>query len=274
MTICNNCQARVAGYPKICPACKEKIDYNTAQSISYSPIDSIFLSNSSLSDLARIYDTVIAFDTETTGLDFEKNRIIELSCVVLSHKPGREPEFSEADIFIKLPFGEKIPENIVELTSITDEMLESEGVEEAEAVKIFASMLCGRHNLLVAHNAQFDMNFLYYLLKRNNSISLLTECDMLDTLTIYKDRHPYPHKLCNAIEEYRLENVANTHRAIDDTRALCGVLTAMNDELSDVGNYINLFGYNEKYGISGKKISSVKYLPQGYKTKNKLYERV
>jgi DNA polymerase-3 subunit epsilon len=38
--------------------------------------------------------------------------------------------------------------------------------------------------------------------------------------------------------------------------------------------YINLFGYNPKHGISGKKISSVTYLPQPYNRPKgaKLYE--
>ena len=43
----------------------------------------------------------------------------------------------------------------------------------------------------------------------------------LDTVTVYKDRRAFPHKLENAITEYGLANkVKNSHRAIDDVKAL------------------------------------------------------
>jgi DNA polymerase-3 subunit epsilon len=42
-------------------------------------------------------------------------------------------------------------------------------------------------------------------------------------------------------------------------------------ECADLEKYVNLFGYNPKYGISGNKISSVRYLPQDYNTAKKLY---
>ena len=96
---------------------------------------------------------------------------------------------------------------------------------------------------------------------------------MLDALTVYKDRRQYPHKLENAIMEYGLSGkVVNSHRAIDDTLATVEVLKAMDDEECDLHKYINIFGYNPKFGVSGKKISSVTYLPQGYKRFSKLYE--
>ena len=43
----------------------------------------------------------------------------------------------------------------------------------------------------------------------------------------------------------------NSHRAIDDVLALFEVLKAMDDEREDLGSYVNLFGYNPKYGVSG-----------------------
>ena len=46
----------------------------------------------------------------------------------------------------------------------------------------------------------------------------------------------------------------------------------MEKECNDLDKYINMFGYNPKYGINGAKISSVKYLPQPYNLKKKLYQ--
>lgn len=90
--------------------------------------------------------------------------------------------------------------------------------------------------------------------------------DYLDTLTIYKDRAAYPHKLANAIEHYGLSGkVVNSHRAIDDVKALLEVTKAMGAERRDLRDYVNIFGYNPKYGISGRHLKKVSYLQQGFR---------
>ena len=56
----------------------------------------------------------------------------------------------------------------------------------------------------------------------------------------------------------------NTHRAIDDVAALFEVIKAMEAERADLLSYVNLFGYNPKYGVSGNRIDGVKYWPQNF----------
>ena len=56
----------------------------------------------------------------------------------------------------------------------------------------------------------------------------------------------------------------NSHRAIDDVLALFEVLKAMDEERSDLAAYVNLFGYNPKYGVSGRRITGVRYEPQSF----------
>ena len=91
-------------------------------------------------------------------------------------------------------------------------------------------------------------------------------------LTVYKDRHSYPHKLCNAIEVYGLsDKVVNSHRAVDDVLATVEVMKAMELEKADLEQYINLFGYNPKYGVDGKPIGSVTYKPQKFDPPAPLY---
>ena len=95
----------------------------------------------------------------------------------------------------------------------------------------------------------------------------------LDLLTVYRDRRDYPHKLCDAIEAFRLgETAVNSHRAVDDARAALALLGAMEAEQDDLDRYIDLFGTHPKYGISGKPISSVTYRPQPYQRLRPLYE--
>lgn len=165
------------------------------------------------------------------------------------------------DTFIKLPEGETLPENIVSLTGITDALLQTEGVQPAKAASQIAKLMQPGPVLMIAHNAQFDACFLRGLLRG----AKVGRIDWLDSLTVYKDRRPYPHKLANAILAYELEDkVQNSHRAIDDVLALFEVLKAMDDERDDLAAYVNLFGYNPKYGVSGRRIVGVRYEPQGF----------
>ena len=46
----------------------------------------------------------------------------------------------------------------------------------------------------------------------------------------------------------------------------------MEAEQQDLDKYVNLFGYNPKFGAPRPAIHSVTYLPQGYNRTGKLYE--
>lgn len=217
------------------------------------------------------FDRMVIFDTETTGVDYEKDRIIEIGAVTLENGA----ETGGMDLFIRLPEGRRLDPFITNLTGITEEQLETEGVGDEEAARAFADLLEGAERpLLVAYNAQFDLNFLYGLLRPWGLAEILKKPRFLDALTVYRDRRDYPHKLEHAIAAYHLEDRAvNSHRAIDDARAAAWVLEAMAEERDDLEEYIDLFGSHPKYGVSGRRISSVTYRPQPYDRGRPLYER-
>lgn len=223
-----------------------------------------------LREVFQKYAAVVFFDTETTGLDAESCQIIELAAIRIEQTDhGTLRMANSADVFIKLPDGQQIPEKIVELTGITDETLEAEGVSEADAAAIFTDMIRNDKGpvLLVAHNAQFDLLFVRAMLWRHtgDGEEMLEAADYLDSLTVYKDRRAYPHKLANAIVAYKLEDkVQNSHRAIDDVAALFEVCKAMDNERADLLSYVNVFGYNPKYGVSGHRLEGVSYWPQRF----------
>lgn len=225
-----------------------------------------------MESLWRQFDRIVVFDTETTGIDFGRDRIIELGAVRL--EAGAEAD--SLDVLIRLPEGRTLPPFIVELTGITDQQLAAEGVAEREAAEAFCRLLEGcERPLLVAYNAQFDLNFLYYLLRPHGRADALGPPRFLDALTVYRDRRDYPHKLCNAIEAYGLGDTAvNSHRAVDDARATVALLEAMASERDDLARYVDLFGTHPKYGLSGRKISSVTYHPQSYRRERPLYEEI
>ena len=217
------------------------------------------------------YDRLVLFDTETTGLLYHADEIIEFAAVVVELQNGEPVVVEEYDELISLTPGNRVSPEIEKLTGITNEALAERGVPKAKVCADFARMIAG-NTLLLAYNAHFDLSFLFYMLLRDGDISCLKGKDKLDLLTVYKDRHSYPHKLCNAIEVYGLsDQVQNSHRAIDDVIATVAVMDKMEQERDDLSRYINLFGYNPKYGISGKAIGSVTYKPQPFDPPQPLY---
>ncbi len=217
------------------------------------------------------YDRLFLFDTETTGLDYARDEIIEFAAVVVENISGEATIVKEYDELITLSPGNRVPPQIEALTGITTEDILQRGIPKAQVCRDIAQMVAG-NTLLLAYNAHFDLSFLYYLLLRNGDPCSLKGKDKLDLLTVYKDRKPYPHKLCHAIEAYGLSGqVVNSHRAVDDVIATVAVMKAMEQEKPDLERYVNLFGYNPKYGISGKAIGSVTYKPQKFDPPQPLY---
>lgn len=222
-----------------------------------------------LQPLFEQYDSVLVLDTETTGIRCKDDEIIELAVLKAGIDGQALCELETMDEFLFLSPGRHLPEKIVELTGITEQMILESGIEKRQAAERFAAMF-GERTLIVAYNAQFDLCFLYYFLSRLGMADVLRGAQMLDALTVYKDRRPFPHKLCNAVDAYQLKT-QNTHRAIDDARATLELLAAMDEEEADLGQYVNLFGYNPRFGAPKPAIRSVTYLPQPYNRNEKLY---
>ena len=219
------------------------------------------------------YDRLVLFDTETTGLLFSRDEIIEFAAVVLEKRNGEVVVTEEYDQLISLSAGGFVPAKIEQLTGITNQMLREKGIPKTRVCCDIARMFQG-NTLLLAYNAHFDLSFLFYLLLRSGDPTILKGKDKLDLLTVYKDRRSYPHRLCNAIEAYGLsDQVVNSHRAIDDVLATVSVMQAMEDERNDLDLYINLFGYHPRFGVDGKPIGSVTYKPQPYNSPLPLYEK-
>ena len=224
-----------------------------------------------LTSVFHEFDNILIFDTETTGLDAKSDEIIEIAMLRVTDDNGMPIISQQYGALVRLSENRSLPAKITEITGITEEQLQKEGLPKEDVCEKISGMLSCHNPLLVAYNAQFDLCFLYYFLAQFGKADVLKNTKMLDAMTVYKDRRPYPHTLNDAATAYGL-SLENAHRALDDTRVTFEVLCEMAKEADDLQKYVNLFGYNPKYGINGTKISSVKYRPQGFNAASKLYE--
>ena len=225
----------------------------------------------SLKAFFQKYDKLVLFDTETTGLQYNRDEVIEFAAVVVELVDGKPTITQQYDELVTLAPGSFIPPLIQKLTGISNEDVAQRGLSKTRVCRDMAEMFRG-NSLLIAYNAHFDLSFLYYMLLRDGDPTILKGKDKLDLLTVYKDRRSYPHKLANAIEAYGLSGqVVNSHRAVDDVVATVAVMEAMAGERDDLMQYINLFGYHPTYGLEGKPIGSVTYKPQPYDSPIPLY---
>ena len=98
---------------------------------------------------------VVFLDTETTGMDANNEKIIELGMVRVTYSFDRKIMLSIDKIYDEFEDpGKEIPLEIQQLTHITNEMVAGHKFDNDKV----AQMLAGRP-LVVAHNARFDRPF-------------------------------------------------------------------------------------------------------------------
>lgn len=94
-------------------------------------------------------------DVETTGLDPEKDEIIELAMVPFTYgSDGRITEVGEAFEGLRQP-AEPVPAHITAITGIDDAMVAGRSIDPEEVARF-----AGQADLIIAHNAAFDRRFL------------------------------------------------------------------------------------------------------------------
>lgn len=165
---------------------------------------------------------LVLFDTETTGLDSDLDRIIEFGAMkIIGGKVVDEFwSFVRTDI--------ELTQNIVNLTGITQEMLEGQP-DISEVLPKFLQFIKG--SIIVAHNAEFDMSMLK---AAGNRLGYELQWPCFCTVKLAR-------KVLTGLPNYKLDTLAEhfnltfeaRHRAVGDVKVLNGVLQEIldNDEL-------------------------------------------
>ena len=115
-----------------------------------------------LRPLLERYDRILVFDTETTGLRFDQDEIIQFSAAVVMIQDGAVTITEEIDLLLLLPEGKQVPPEITRLTGITTEEIREKGIPRQQACREISALMDG-NTLLCAYNAHFDLCFLYHL---------------------------------------------------------------------------------------------------------------
>ncbi|MCK9524461.1 MAG: 3'-5' exonuclease [Limnochordia bacterium] len=172
--------------------------------------------------MIQIPERLVFFDVETTGLDGNRDRIIEIFLLSL----GKSGEVAEYGTLINP--GRSLPANITQITGLRDSDLVGapSEAEVAGAIREFVGLAT-----LVAHNLPFDLRFLNAMFRRNNLLEM--GAGGIDTLAISRALFPklciYPegggsHRLSNLMCHFGLgDSYANAHRARDDVMLLVEV---------------------------------------------------
>ena len=166
--------------------------------------------------------TYCVLDLETTGFSFRTEKITEVG--IMKFKNGEV--IDEFSCFVNPE--KPIPQRVIEVTNITDDMVKDAETIEKVMPKIIEFV---GDSVLVAHNADFDIGFLKYNAKL---LGLSLENTYLDTLRLAKELFPEfkKYKLGLIAEKLGIK-VEVAHRALDDVDTTVKVLKVMLDMLKE-----------------------------------------
>ena len=183
---------------------------------------------------------LIVLDTETTGLEVEQgHRIIEVGAVTLEDRKRTDLHFHSY-----LNPQRSIDEEAEKVHGLSMERLANEP-EFSEIAESFLEFVEG--NVLVIHNASFDIGFLNAELKRasSNYPALEEICEIEDTLVMARSKFPG--------QRNSLDALANRFEISGYDRSFHGALLDANI-LADV--YIHLTGGQSKFEFMSSNMNS------------------
>lgn len=162
----------------------------------------------------------VIIDVETTGLNNETDRIIEIGALKISNN-------NIEDMFECLINQEMvIPELIINLTGLTEEMLNENGITEAKAIKKCMEFI--GNEIVFGYNVSFDIDFITKASERQGISQQIKQA---------RDVMAIARKKIDEISDYKLDTVAkyfgferkNKHRAIDDCKMTHQIYLKLNE---------------------------------------------
>lgn len=142
----------------------------------------------------------VVFDTETTGFDFEKDRILSIGAVAVKNKTIEVKDNFE----VYLDQEKFNPETVKIHGIIQNEKFDK--LSEIEALKKFLEYI--QNSVLVAHHARFDLKMVNNALIRHGLPKLKNK--VLDTAVLYKSTR-IATNLIDRDKVYSLDEIAEVY---------------------------------------------------------------
>lgn len=192
----------------------------------------------------------IVFDIETTGLDSSYDEVIEIGAIKIKNNKI----VSKFNSLVKPK--NAIDEYITELTGITNEMVKDAPTIE-EVLPDFMDYI--DNDILIGHNVNFDINFIYDNLYRNK-LDVLTN-NFIDTMRISRKLLPNlsHHRLIDLARYFEIDTT-NNHRTLKDCEITMNVYENLKEialrKYDNVDEFKNVFKKHKKEGLRAKDIVS------------------
>ncbi|KEC56068.1 DNA polymerase III subunit epsilon [Bartonella koehlerae] len=198
----------------------------------------------------------IIFDTETTGLDKEKDRIIEIGCIEMVNRYLTGRRFH---VYLN-PQGVIISDEVVAVHGLTNERLKNEK-KFSDIADEFLEFINGA--TIIAHNANFDIGFLNAELIRVNK-PLISFDNVIDTLAMARRKFPMvPNSLDVLCKRFGIDNSHRVlHGALLDAEILADVYIELIGGKQSVLVFGNSGSVDEKSQNHKNAPSEVKVRPQ------------
>lgn len=202
-------------------------------------------------NLLELPTNFVLVDIETTGLSPAHDSIIEIAAI--RYQDGSVVQRFDSLLKPESYYPGFIDDFIARLTGITDEMI-SQAPSTKYVLNSFRDFIGG--SILIAHNAHFDINFLYDNLE--SVCGYILSNDFVDTMRIAKLLHKElkHHRLSDLADLYSI-SYDNAHRANVD----CEI--TLNVYLKLVEDFHTLYGENavlsqlkRHYSITAKDITT------------------
>lgn len=191
----------------------------------------------------------VVFDIETTGLDSKYDEIIEISGVKV-----RDDKIVDSFSSLVKPIN-PISSFITELTGISNEMVASSpGIEEV--LPKFMEFI--EDDILIGHNVNFDINFVYDTLEGINYPKKLSN-NFIDTMRLgrYLLKNLTHHRLMDLAGYYNI-SYEGAHRSLTDSKITYEVYLKLKSQIiSEFGNKEEFMRHNtsNNYGVRANQVT-------------------
>ncbi|MCC6551341.1 MAG: UvrD-helicase domain-containing protein [Ignavibacteriaceae bacterium] len=160
-------------------------------------------------------NNIVIFDTETTGLNFAQDDIIEIAAV----RYGRDGIKEEFQKYIKT---NRSLEETTHVHGITEEMLASEGEEPRSVLSAFLEF--SRDAVICGHNVVYDLNMTSGNCQRND-LQPFRPAASYDTLDLSRRFLRSERYTLTALKNLLGLPTQPTHRALDDVKTTAELLS-------------------------------------------------